>query len=90
MNCLVLTDEEDAEYRPFKTTIATHESFKCSSVMLCIFHAIWQPFKKEIYLLLPRKLSPDKPVELSDIGRMWGTYLSSSLGARSDATGIIG
>ena len=50
MNCLVLTDEEDAEYRPFESLIATNDKFKSSKVMLCIFHAIWQPFKRDIYV----------------------------------------
>jgi hypothetical protein len=63
LNRLVLTDEEDAEYCSFETMIATHDSFKTSIVMLCIFHAIWQPFKKEIYMVLPRKSASDKPVE---------------------------
>ena len=77
MNRLVLTDEEDAEYRSFETMIVSHDAFKSSSVMLCIFHAIWQPFKKDNYLVLPRKLGPDKPVELTDVGRTWGTSLVS-------------
>ena len=72
---LVLMDEEDVEYRSFETLIVSHDAFKSSSVMLCIFHAIWQPFKKDIYLVLPRKLGPDKPVELTDVGRTWGTSL---------------
>ena len=72
---LVLMDEEDAKYRSFKTLIVSHNAFKSSSVMLCILHAIWQPFKKDIYLELPQKLGPDKPVELSDVGRTWGTSL---------------
>jgi hypothetical protein len=55
MNCLVLTDEEDAEYRPFESLIATNDKFKSSKVMLCIFHAMWQPFKRDIYTLCPRK-----------------------------------
>ncbi len=75
LNRLVLTDEEDAEYCSFETMIATHDSFKTSTVMLCIFHAIWQPFKKEIYMVLPRKSASDKPVELSDVGRTWGMSL---------------
>jgi hypothetical protein len=50
MNRLVLTDEEDAEYRPFESLIATNDKFKSSKVMLCIFHAIWQPFKRDIYV----------------------------------------
>ena len=75
LNRLVLTDEEDAEYCSFETMIATHDSFKTSTVMLCIFHAIWQPFRKEIYMVLPRKSASDKPVELSDVGRAWGMSL---------------
>ena len=53
MNRLVLTDEEDAEYRSFESLIATNVKFKKSKVMLCIFHAIWQPFKRDIYPLCP-------------------------------------
>jgi hypothetical protein len=77
MNRLVLTDEEDAEYRSFETLIVSHDTFKLSSVMSCIFHAIWQPFKKDIYLELPRKSGTDKSVELSDVGRTWGTSLAN-------------
>ena len=55
MNCLVLTDEEDTEYRPFESLIATNDKYKSSKVMLCIFHALWQPFKHDIYHLCPRK-----------------------------------
>ena len=42
MNRLVLTDEEDAEYRSFESLIATNDIFKKSKVMLCIFHAVLQ------------------------------------------------
>jgi hypothetical protein len=55
LNQLVITDEEDAEYRSFETLILTHEMFRSSTVMLCTFHAIWQPFKRDIYHLLPSK-----------------------------------
>ena len=60
---------------PFETMIVTHDAFKSSLVMLCIFHAIWHPFKKDIYLVLPQKSGPDKPVELTDVVRTWGTSL---------------
>ncbi len=53
LNRLVLTDKEDAEYRSFENLIVTHEMFQSSHVMLCTFHAIWQPFKRDIYKLLP-------------------------------------
>ena len=59
MNRLVLTAKEDAEYRSFESLIATNDVFKSSKLMLCIFHAIWQPFKRDIYLLLPRKSKRD-------------------------------
>ena len=50
MNRLVFTDKEDAEYRPFESLIATNDKYKSSKVMLCIFHAIWQPFNV-IYII---------------------------------------
>ena len=75
LNRLVLTDKEDAKYRSFKTMIATQDSFKKSKVMLCIFHAIWQPFKRDVYSLLPRKSAQGKPIELTELGNSWGKYL---------------
>ncbi len=74
MNRLVLTDEEDAEYRSFESLIATNVKFKKSKVMLCIFHAIWQPFKRDVYPLCPRKSKKGKPLELSKVGSAWGEY----------------
>jgi hypothetical protein len=44
MNQFILTDEEDAEYHAFETMIATHDAFCSPKVMLCTFHAVWQPF----------------------------------------------
>jgi len=71
-NCLVLTDEEDAEYRSFESLIATNVKFQKSKVMLCIFHAIWQPYKRDIYPLCPKKSKKGKPLELSKVGSAWG------------------
>ena len=80
MNRLVLTDEEDAEYRAFESVIATHDAFSSLKVMLCIFHAIWQPFKRDIYNLLPSKKSPKgKLIELTDVGKQWGENCISTL-----------
>ena len=82
-NRLVLTDDEDAEYRSFENLIVTHEMFRSSKVMLCTFHAIWQPFKREIYNLLPSKKTKNgKLVELTEVGRSWGK-LSFLLNIRS-------
>jgi hypothetical protein len=47
LNRLVVTDEEDAEYRSFECLIATQNVFQFSRVMLCTFHAVWQPFKRD-------------------------------------------
>jgi hypothetical protein len=73
LNRLVPTDKEDAEYRSFENLIVTHEMFRSSTVMLCTFHAIWQPFKRDIYNLLPpKKQKNGKLVELTEVGRSWG------------------
>ncbi len=80
MNRLVLTDEEDAEYCAFDSVIATQDAFSSSKVMLCSFHAIWQPFKQDIYNLLPSKKSPKgKLIELTDVGKQWGENCISTL-----------
>jgi hypothetical protein len=63
LNQLVITDEEDAEYCSYETLILTHEMFQSSTVMLCTFHAIWQPFKRDIYHFLPSKKSPKWKVD---------------------------
>ncbi len=55
MNRLVLTDEEDAEYRSFESLIATNDRFKLSKVMLCIFHAIYGNHLNAIYILYVQK-----------------------------------
>jgi hypothetical protein len=39
-NRVVITDEDDAEYRSFESLIDTLDIFSKSSVMLCTFHAI--------------------------------------------------
>jgi hypothetical protein len=76
MNRLVLTDEEDAEYCAFETMIATHDAFCSSKVMLCSFHAIWQPIEWDEYNLLLSKKSPKgKVIELTDVGKLWGENL---------------
>jgi hypothetical protein len=51
-NRLVLTDEDDAEYKSFESVIETVEEFCKSKVMLCTFHGIWMAFKKDLLPLL--------------------------------------
>ena len=51
-NRLVLTDEDEAEYRSFEDLIQVTKEFSKSSVMLCTFHGIWMAFKKDLVTLL--------------------------------------
>lgn len=44
-------------------------NFKLSTLMLCVFHAIWQPFKETIRNKLPRKGTSNV---LTDVGRTMG------------------
>jgi hypothetical protein len=55
LNRLVLTDEEDAEHSFFECFIETYNVFQFSRVMLCTFHAVWQPFLRDFYPVLPSK-----------------------------------
>jgi hypothetical protein len=51
-NRLVLTDEDEAEYRSFESVIETTSDFQNSKVMLCTFHGVWMAFKKDLLTLL--------------------------------------
>jgi len=51
-NRLVLTDEDEAEYRSFEDLIQVTKEFSKSSVMLCTFHGVWMAFKKDLITLL--------------------------------------
>jgi hypothetical protein len=75
LNQLVVRDEEDAEYCSFETLILTYKMFRSSTVMLCTFHAIWEPFKRDIYQFLPSKKSQNgKMIEITEVCRAWGEY----------------
>ena len=63
-NCLVLTDEDEAEYASFEALIETTSDFKQSTVMLCTFHGVWMAFKKDLLTLL----------EDCDCGKIYGNY----------------
>jgi hypothetical protein len=51
-NHVVITDKDGAKYRSFESLIYTLDIFAKSTVMLCTFHAIWLPFKKDLLPLL--------------------------------------
>jgi hypothetical protein len=75
LNRLVVTDEEDAKYRSSECLIASQNVFQFSRVMLCTLHAVWQPFKRDLYLLLPsKKTRTGKLIELTEVGQKWGEY----------------
>ncbi len=51
-NCFVITDEDEAEYRSFKSTIEASKVFSRSKVLICTFHGIRMAFKKDQLALL--------------------------------------
>lgn len=69
-NRLYLTDDDNAEYGPYENLIATNQIFGMSTVMLCIFHAVWQPFREKVFSLLPKH--PGKSKMLTEVGENWG------------------
>jgi hypothetical protein len=70
-NCLVLCDEYESEYGPIENHIVTNNTFK-SLLMLCIFHALTQPFKKEVFPFIPKKSA--KSLLLSKAGYSYGEW----------------
>jgi hypothetical protein len=48
-NRLALFDEDNAEFGPFQNCINSLPEYKNSKVMLCVFHAVWMPFKKDLF-----------------------------------------
>ena len=73
-NRLGLTDEDKCKFGPFQSLIVTDPMFKNSKSMLCIFHAIVQPFHKLIYPLLPATTSSGKR-RLTKRGKSYCTLL---------------
>ena len=54
-NRLKLTDEDPSEYATMEKLIITTNEYSQLTVMLCVFHAIWGPFKDLIRPHLPSK-----------------------------------
>jgi len=71
-NRLALFDEDNAEYGPFENCIRTMPEYKNSHVMLCAFHAVWMPFKKNIFPLITKQFSNSKG--LTKTGKSLGMY----------------
>ncbi len=47
-NYVIITDEDEAEYRSFKSVIEMSKVFSRSKVLICTFHGIWMAFKKDL------------------------------------------
>ena len=77
-NRLAICDEDVSEYLPYKNLIEieTTDTFKKSRLMLCIFHAIWQPYKEKVFSCLPKK--GNSGLQTPE-GEEWGNYLYLSL-----------
>lgn len=69
-NRLALFDEDNAEYGPFDHCIKCLPEYKNSRVMICVFHAVWMPFKKDIFPMLSKKFSNSKG--LTKTGKLVG------------------
>ena len=67
---LVLTDEDFSQFHPLENLINTNTTFKDIKVMLCIFHAVWGPFRKEVFPHLGKQAN-DSGL-LTEKGRIWG------------------
>lgn len=84
-NRLTLTDEDSAEYGPFENAIATMPEFSKSQLMLCVFHAVWQPYKKDVFPHLPKKAGTQI---LTTVGRSYGEWWMLSNYCQSDESTI--
>ena len=74
-NRLALFDEDNAEYGPFQNCIASMPEYKNSQVMLCVFHAVWMPFKKKIFPLISKRFGNTSG--LTKTGKSVGTLYFS-------------
>jgi hypothetical protein len=77
-NCVVITDEDEAEYRSFESVIETSKVFSRSKVMICTFCGIWMAFKKDLLALL------DESEHGKIYGKLHDLYTNSYLPICSD------
>ena len=74
-NRLALTDDDVDEHGPFDNCIKTMNCYSKSTHMLCVFHAVVQPFYENIYPKLPHR-GVEKSKKLTKEGKLYGTFLS--------------
>lgn len=82
-NRLALFDEDTSEYLPFENCIQTRDEYKMSNVMLCTFHAVWGPYKKDVLSKFPRH-STSSGACLSDNMRLIGEFANSYISRPHD------
>lgn len=68
-NRLALTDDDYAEHSAFDNAIGTSGLLDNSLHMLCLFHALWMPYKEFVFPTLPKK--KNSPL-LTEEGEDWG------------------
>ena len=73
-NRLCLTDDDSSLYGPLDNLIQTRTEWSNSRHMLCIFHAIVQPFHKQIYPLLPAVQQGNKR-KITNTGREYCEFI---------------
>ena len=59
-NRLAVVDEDVSEIRPFESAIKCLSTYKGSYLMICVFHAVWEPFNKEVKPFLPKNKNKQK------------------------------
>lgn len=72
-NRLALFDEDNAEFGPVENCIRTMPEYKHSRVMLCVFHAVWMPFKKNVFPEISKRFRNSKG--LTKTGKRLGEYV---------------
>ena len=70
-NRLALFDDDMAEHGPFQNCIKTVTEFSQSRVMLCVFHAVWMPFKDNVVKWITARFT-DESGSLTKLGKNVG------------------
>jgi hypothetical protein len=70
-NQLALFDDDLSERAPFEKCIATLPHFSKSTVMLCVFHAVWMPFREVVTRFITARFH-DSSGGLTMLGRKVG------------------
>ncbi len=71
-NCLILTDEDCAKYKPVVNAIKTIKTYKNTTHMICVFHAVAKKFKEVLFPSLPHNKCSKN---LSPLGEKYGEKL---------------